>query len=152
MNALALVLLLQVSNPSSTEIKDEGTTQGFVRSINAVGTGIVATVVGNTGVLTVSAVGGSGNFVEVEVNFGATGNSNASTVVTGQTWVTTSSTIVCSPTMFSTADRAEGAEDAIIEGLTVAVHSRVAGTGFTLAAAAPRGVALGRYKVHCTGA
>jgi len=94
---------------------------------------------------------GSGNFVESEVDFGTSGNTNVSLVVTGQAWVTSSSKIICSPTMLSTTSRAEGAEDAIIEGLTVAVHSRVAGTGYTLAAAVKEGRAYGKFKVHCTG-
>jgi hypothetical protein len=97
------------------------------------------------------AGGGGGNFVESEIDFGVDGNTNASLVVTGQAWVTGASTIVCAPTMLSTTSRAEGAEDAIIEGLTVAVHSRVAGTGYTLAAAVKEGRAYGKFKVHCTG-
>jgi len=95
--------------------------------------------------------GGAGNFAEVEVDFGVTGNTTASVVVTGQAWVGASSTIICSPTMFSTADRDDGDEDALIEGLTVAVHTRVAATGFTLMAHPENGVAYGKFKVHCTG-
>jgi hypothetical protein len=94
---------------------------------------------------------GGGNLVEVDIDFGAGGNTNANTVVTGQSWVTASSKILCTPTMLATSTRAEGAEDAILEGLTVAVYSRVAGTGFTVAAAAYQGRAYGTFKVHCSG-
>lgn len=88
---------------------------------------------------------------EVEVDFGAAGNTNASTVVVGQTWVTALSQIACAPTLVATADRAEGAEDAIVEGLTVAIHSRVVGTGWTVSAAVLNGVAFGKFRVHCVG-
>jgi hypothetical protein len=76
----------------------------------------------------------------------------ASTVVTGQAWVTATSKIVCAPTMLATANRDEGAEDAIIEGLVAAVHSRVASTGFTVSvyANSTHGT-TGVYKIHCTG-
>lgn len=96
--------------------------------------------------------GGSANVVEVEVDFGAAGNTNAAVVVTGQAWVTATSKIVCAPTLLGTADRAEGAEDAIIEGVTASFHTRVVGTGFTVAAAARQGRFYGRIAIHCHGA
>lgn len=96
---------------------------------------------------------GSANTVEVELNFGATGEKIASTVVTGQTWVAAGSEIICSPTMLATADRLEGAEDAVIEGLVVAVHTRVVSIGFTVTGAIQGpGLTFGRHLVHCTGA
>lgn len=94
---------------------------------------------------------GSANVVEVEVDFGASGDTTASTTVTGLTWVGTTSVIVCAPTLFATADRDDGDEDALVENLTVAVHSRVASTGFTVMAHPAQGVAYGKFKVHCTG-
>jgi hypothetical protein len=94
--------------------------------------------------------GGSANTVEVDVDFGA-GDTTASVVVSGQAWVTATSKIVCSPTLYATSTRAEGAEDAIIEQLHAAPHSRVAATGFTLTVAAPTR-ASGVFKFNCTGA
>lgn len=95
--------------------------------------------------------GGGANSVEVIVDFGATGNTNVSTVVTGQAWVAAGSEISCAPTLVATADRIEGAEDAVLEGITVAAHSRVVGTGFTVTAGAALGRAIGKYAVHCLG-
>lgn len=94
---------------------------------------------------------GGGGDVEAEVDFGANGNTTASVTVTGQTWVSATSKIVCAPTLFATADRDDGDEDALVENLTVAIHSRVASTGFTVMAHPAQGVAYGKFKVHCTG-
>lgn len=106
-----------------------------------------------TWVEVVSAGGGGGstNAVETTVDFGAEGSTVARAVVTGQSWVTGTSKIVCAPTLLGTADRAEGAEDSIIEGLSVSFHSRVAGVGFTVLAAARQGRVYGRFAIHCTG-
>lgn len=96
--------------------------------------------------------GGGGNFVAATVDFGAyPGSSHAAVTVTGQAWVTVSSVIACNVTNFATADRAEGVEDAALEGLVVAVRSRVAGTGFTIDANPRQGRALGKYLVNCSG-
>jgi len=141
-----------VISPCGIRLFDEGISVGCVPELNAVGSGIVATVVGGRGILTVAGGGGGGgNFVEAEVDFGAAGNTTASVVVTGQAWVSATSNIVCAPTMFSTADRDDGDEDALIEGLTIAVHTRVASTGFTVMAHPENGVSYGKFKVHCTG-
>lgn len=94
---------------------------------------------------------GSANAVEVTIDFGSSGNDLASTVVTGQAWVTETSKIACAPTMKATASRAEGAEDAVIEGLIGSIHSRVASTGFTLTAGPRFGYAVGQYIFDCTG-
>lgn len=106
---------------------------------------------GDTAFECFTASSGAASSVEVTLDFGASGSDVASVVVTGQAWVTTSTEIACTPTLVSTADRAEGAEDAVIEGLVVAAHTRVAGTGFTLTGAPRFGVAIGRYAVHCLG-
>ena len=100
---------------------------------------------------TPSGGGGSANVVEVDVDFG-TGTDSATVVVTGQAWVTGTSRILCAPTMLATSSRAEDEEDAVIEGLIGAIHSRVVGTGFTLYVAPALGVASGVVKFHCTGA
>jgi len=90
------------------------------------------------------------NVVEVQVDFGV-GNTTAATVVTGQTWVTSTSKIACGVTMLATANRAEGAEDAIIEQLVGAPHTRSVGVGFTLTAHPAFGKATGKYLFHCVG-
>jgi hypothetical protein len=97
--------------------------------------------------------GASPNYVEVDVDFGSPETDDlATTVVTGQAWVTATSKITCAPTMLATSSREEGMEDAVIEGLVVGVHTRVVGTGFTVTAAstAPLGT-TGIYKIHCIG-
>jgi hypothetical protein len=91
------------------------------------------------------------NVVEAEVNFGATGAYDATTTITGQAWVSGTSKIICSPTMFSTADRPDGSDDALLDELDVSAYARVAATGFTVKAHAPQR-AFGRFIVHCTGA
>lgn len=151
---LGLWLFFQgLTVPPGVKVQDEGTTQGQAVTLNCTGAGVSCSVSGGVATLTSSGGGaGSANVVEVEVDFGSGGDTSTSTVVTGQAWVGATSVIVCAPTLLATADRAEGAEDAIIEGLTVAVHSRVAATGFTVAAGLQQGKAYGKFKVHCTGA
>lgn len=161
MRTLALLALLptialaapRVTLPSSAggvAIKDEGAARGTATTIDCTGAGVTCSVAAGTATFNVTA-GGGVNVVEVEVDFGATESDDvASTVVTGQAWVSAGSKIVCAPTMLATSSRDEGAEDAVVEGLVVAVHSRVAGTGFTVTAAATHGT-TGIYKIHCTG-
>jgi hypothetical protein len=93
---------------------------------------------------------GSSNFVEVDVDFG-TDSTDATTVVTGQAWVTGTSKIMCAPTLLATSTRGEGDEDALLEGLEGAAYNRSAGDGFTLRAAVTSGGTNGVYKFHCTG-
>ena len=92
------------------------------------------------------------NVLEAEVDFGAyPGSGIATKTVTGQAWVTASSKIVCTQTMMATADRAEGAEDPIIERMTLAVHTRSVGAGFKITMAPALGNAIGKYLVQCSG-
>lgn len=96
--------------------------------------------------------GSVANFVEAEIDFGASpGSAIAEVVVTGQTWVRATSVIVAAVTAFATTDRADGADDAIVDEIHVAVSQRVVGTGFTLRARPHIGNALGKYKIHCIG-
>lgn len=88
--------------------------------------------------------GGGGNGTLVNVDFGTSpGSTAASTVVTGQTWVTSTSAIVA--TAIGTR-----AEDAAIEELTFTVGDVVDGVGFTVYAASPYG-SVGTYVVACVG-
>ena len=123
-----------------------------VADLSATGTPSSATYLRGDGTWSAPPGGsGGGNFVAVDVDFGATGSEMASVTVVGQAWVTATSRIACSPTMHLTTSREEGAEDAVVERLTVAVHSRVAGTGFTVTASPDEAPALGVYQFACTG-
>lgn len=134
------------------ELRDEGASQGGIKKLDCVGAGISCSRAGVVGTISVPGGGGSANVVSVTVDFGSTGATVARTVVTGQTWVSTGSVIVCTPTLFASADRIDGAEDAMIEGLTVSAYARVAGTGFTIAASPHAGRAFRKFTLHCTGA
>jgi len=148
---LAFVLGQTLSTPPGVALKDEGVSQGRVSTIDCVGSSVTCTRVGSTGTLSVTGGSGSANAVAVTVDFTSNGSDGVATVVSGQTWVTATSVIVCSPTMLATATRAEGAEDAVIESLTVAIYNRLVGTGFTLRTWAAVGKAYGQFIVHCTG-
>lgn len=131
-------------------VQDEGSSLTQRATLNFIG---AVSCVDNSGSsrtdCTVS--GGSANVAEVTVAFGS-GATTASTVVTGQTWVTTTSKILCVPTLLAASGRSEGAEDAVIEGLSGAVHTRVLATGFTLTASKPGpGELYGSFVFHCTG-
>jgi len=88
----------------------------------------------------------------VEVDFGASGDTNVTVVVTGANWVRSNSTVICSPTTSATADRLAGAEDAVVEGLVAATGQVVAGTGFTLYVATRLKKAYGKFLFNCHGA
>lgn len=139
---------------TAIDLQDEGVSQGQVKKLNCSGAGITCSRSGVVGTLTVPGGGGpgGGNYVDVVVNFGATGKTVAKTVVTGQAWVGLSSQILCVPSMMATADRTDGMEDALIEGLTITAYARVAGTGFTVAANPRSGKAYGKFLIQCTGA
>lgn len=133
-------------------IQDEGTPLTQRTALNFAGAGVSCVDDTTRTTCTISGGGaGSANVVEVDVNFGS-GTDGVSVVVTGQSWVTSTSKVLCSPTLLATSTRAEGEEDAVIEQLSAAIHSRVAGVGFTLVVGAPNGGASGVFKFHCTGA
>ncbi len=89
--------------------------------------------------------GGGGNGVDVVVAFGSSFTEYASTVVTGETWVTGTSQIVVTPS----ATAAE-AQDVLLHGFTFAISDLVAGVGFTLHVRASA-EAKGNYTFHCVG-
>lgn len=91
--------------------------------------------------------GGSGNFCEVSIALTSAGLA-FSQAVTGQTWVTGTSKILCQP-QATTADGLT-IETYTVAGLEAVVGSLVAGTGFTLYVANPRG-ASGTFRFSCTG-
>lgn len=94
---------------------------------------------------------GSGNFLQVEVDFGfSSGNEGdiARTTVTGQSWVTGSSVILCNPFGGATADHSP--DDAIVEGLVAYAENIVVGVGFDVVAYAPQNT-WGRYLINVTG-
>lgn len=83
---------------------------------------------------------GAASTVEVTVDFGAF-DTTASTVVTGQAWVTAASKIVAN--VF-------GTEDALLDQVSVTISDRVVGVGFTVIAHAPEG-SSGTHTVHVLG-
>jgi len=101
--------------------------------------------------LTDAGAGAATNTVAATVDFGATGDTESALLTVAASWVTGASVIVCSPTMLATADRTEGEEDGIAEGLTLGIVNRVAGVSFDLQAHAAEGDATGRFLVHCMG-
>lgn len=133
-------------------IQDEGTPLTQRTTVNFTGAGISCSDSGGITVCNAGGGAGSANVVAVTVAFGA-GETTASTVVTGQAWVTGTSIIVCAPTLLAASGRTEGQEDAVIEGIVGAVHTRSAGVGFTLTVSKPGpGQLYGSYIFHCTGA
>lgn len=96
-------------------------------------------------------------FITATVDFTTSCDTNASVVVTGQTWIRADARLICSPTLFAISSegslfvREEGAEDAVIEGLTVAAHSIVDGTGFTISVANKIGKVCGKFIINCVG-
>ncbi len=94
---------------------------------------------------------GSGNFLQVLVDFGFdAGNEGdiARTTVTGQVWVTGMSVILCNPFGGATADHSP--DDAIVEGLVAYAENLVPGVGFDVVAYAPQN-SWGKYLINVTG-
>jgi hypothetical protein len=89
---------------------------------------------------------GGGNSVLVTVDFGASFTDKASTVVTGQAWVTGASCIV--PTVLTPTGT--DPDEMYLIGLRVAVGSLVAGVGFTVTAYS-EAEARGQYQIMCVG-
>lgn len=150
----AAAMLLLAQTYAGVDMRQNGAAIGRARFLNCT-TGMSCWVDGGVGFVT--STGGSGgggagtNVVNVTLSFGVGGSDTASTIVTGQTWVTSSSVIVCAPTMLAASGRSEGAEDAIVEQLSVAVSNRSAGVGFTVKGAVPVGKAFGDFVVQCVG-
>ena len=86
-----------------------------------------------------------GNSGTATLSFGASGSTSASVTVTGQTWVGAGSAVIC-----TVVDDAR-AEDAAIEGLTLTVANRVAGTGFDIIGAPAIGDFVGDVTVAFVG-
>jgi len=106
------------------------------------GTGITLTDGGAGGNLTIEAAGANTTLVTVDFGTG-NGDTSATAAVTGLTWVTALSSIACSII-------GPRAEDAVIEGVSVAIGDVVDGDGFTVYAASPFG-SVGTYVVACVG-
>lgn len=144
---LPAVAFAQVSPPTRVDVQDEGSSQGRVRALNCVGSGIACTVSGSTGTLTVS--GGSGsNSVEKSIALTSLQPNPAVATVTGATWVGASSIIVCG-VLGTTAD---GLTPETINAakLGISVENRVAGTGFDIRVENFYGLE-GTIRIHCIG-
>lgn len=76
----------------------------------------------------------------------------ATTVVTGQAWVTSTSVITCSPAGIATPDH--DPDDAWAERIQGSVRALVPGVGFTVVATAANenGTTWGKYLIDCVGA
>lgn len=146
--SLASPVAAQVSAPTSIDIQDEGTSQGRIRAINCVGSGVTCTASSSTGTLTIGG-GSAGNFLEVSVDLGTSGGLVFSLTVTGQSWVTGTSKVVCNT--FSTAADGQTVETAYAAGFSVNVSTLVVSTGFDIGIYNPHG-ATGIFRFHCSGA
>ena len=95
---------------------------------------------------TLSAASGGGNSVTTVVSFGASFTDSASTVVTGQSWVTTGSEIAAQVVCDSGVDPLEVA----LLDFKIVISDLVAGVGFTVTLySMPQ--AKGDYSVMCIG-
>lgn len=139
----------QVSAPSTLDVREEGTSQGRVRTLNFVGSTVTAAVSGGVGTITITGGSGSANVVEKSIDLGTEMGLVYRATVTGEAWVTTSSEIVCS--MFGTTADGQTIETYEAAGLVVLASNRVAATGFDISIYNPNG-ATGIFRVHCTGA
>lgn len=149
----SLLLAGGFTSPAGIVILDEAVDLGRVQRLALAGAGVACVNVAGLVTCTIAGGGpGSANVAEVTVDFGVGGDTLVTTTVTGQAWVGGTSKIICSPTLLAVGTRAEGAEDAIIEGLTAAVHTRSVGVGFKLTVAPTTGKAYGQFIFHCTGA
>lgn len=69
---------------NNVEILDEGISQGFVRSVDFVGSGVSVVVSGSRATATITSGGGGGlTLTEVEVNLGSTGRYSGTFDITG---------------------------------------------------------------------
>lgn len=132
-------------------IQNKGSPLTQRTTLNFTGYGITCTDSGGVTVCTVvGSDAGTPRYIAANIDFTSVGNSTASTSVAA-TWATASSIIDCNPTGVATVSRAEGAEDAILEGLQCQISNRSAGVGFTLKCSPRQGLAYGVYAVHCSG-
>lgn len=128
-------------------VQDDGTPRTQRTTVNFIGSAISCVDNGGTSTTdcTVSAGGGSGNFLEISL---AVSGTFTSATITGQAWVTASSVVVCSS--FGTTADGNSPETAALASFSTSVSSRVAGTGFTFQVFSPNG-AEGTFRFHCTG-
>lgn len=134
-------------------VDDEGTPLTQRSVINFIGSPVdcVDDPVGLETDCTFTAASGSGvNVVEAEVDFG-TIESYAEVVITGQAWVLTSSDISCGCAGRASSDGSHDEGDCALMNITATVHTRVAGTGFTIGAVAQNDYASGKVFILCTG-
>ena len=84
--------------------------------------------------------GGGGNAFTATVDFGTTGDTDATVTVTGLSWILTSSIIVCTVV----------GEDAAVQSIQAYADNIVDGVGCDIIAHAPDG-ADGTFTVNCIG-
>lgn len=120
--------------------------QDMLSTFLVAGTNITLTYNDGADTLTIAASGGGGNSVTASLDFGASWNDKAQTVVTGQTWVTTNSEIIAQVLCPSGTDP----DEIRLLELKPVISDLVAGTGFTVTLySEPE--AKGTYSVMCVG-
>lgn len=130
------------TSPTITGIRE--TSGPTLLTIGTINDGEYLKRVGST-LVSGTPAGGSGNAVDVTVDFGASFSHYATATVTGQTWVTGTSKIVA--TVKAAANKAM--ETAIFQ-FAATVSDLVVGTGFTLSVFTPVR-AKGTYTFSCVG-
>jgi len=73
---------MPVRPANNVEVKDEGTSQGFVRALNFVGAGVVAAVAGSIATVTIAGGGGSATVTQTTITLPAPANRSHSVNVT----------------------------------------------------------------------
>lgn len=84
--------------------------------------------------------GGGGNAFQATVDFGTTGDTDATVTVTGLSWILTTSIIVCTVV----------GEDAAVQSIQAYATHIIDATGCDIVAHAPEG-ADGTFTVNCIG-
>jgi hypothetical protein len=129
-------------------IQDEGIIKGQVDDINFVGAGVVATVSGRTGIITIAGGGGGGGtFLQGTVDFGtASPTPSAVTATIADAGVGAASIIIASVVPGTGRDM----DEMELGPVVVSIGNIVAGVSFDVIAVADDETAHGQYIVNYT--
>jgi len=130
-----------------------GADVGKRRRLNLIeGSNVTLTVVDDAGSeevdITIAAAGGSGNFGNIDINFGATPAEEATVAVTGQAAILATSHVEAWFMADTTVDNGIDEHREAAALCPLVVESVVAGTGFTIRAQPIAMLGIGTYKVH----
>lgn len=138
----------QVSAPITIIVQDEGATAGQVRVINCVGAGVVCTVSGSTGTLTISG-GGTVSATQVEIDFDTCGDGSATSKYTCSVAVTDANVSATSKIIASQDGVAATSRQADENELTpLDCNTRSATGSFTLICTSRDGPTHGKFKIN----